>query len=108
MNFSAGTACAQIVGVASSEVPGLQRINAGNASQSYMIQKLEVTPGIDGQRMPFGGLYLLQATHRPHPCLGRRGRRGIGGFRTPGPQAGIRCVRTALHRWRTVEANVCG
>lgn len=61
-NLSAGVAYAQIVGVASSEVPSLQRINPGNAAQSYMIQKLEGTAGITGQRMPFGGPYLPQAT----------------------------------------------
>jgi len=62
MNLSAGVAYAQIVGVASSEVPSLQRINPGNPSQSYMIQKLEGAPGIQGARMPFGGPFLPQAT----------------------------------------------
>lgn len=62
MNLSAGNAYAQIVGVASSEVPSLQRINPGNAAQSYLIQKLEGAPTITGQRMPFGGPYLPQST----------------------------------------------
>lgn len=52
----------RIVGVASSEVPSLQRINPGNAADSYIIRKLEGGPGIVGSRMPLGGPFLTQET----------------------------------------------
>ena len=61
MNLSA-PAYSQIVNVASTEKPGLMRVNPGNASQSYIIHKLEGGPSIVGARMPFGGPYLDQAT----------------------------------------------
>ena len=61
MDLSA-PAFARIVNVASTEVPALMRINPGNAADSYMIRKLEGAPGIIGQRMPFGGPFLDQAT----------------------------------------------
>lgn len=61
MNLDA-PAYSRIVGVASSEVPSLQRINPGNAADSYMIRKLEGGPGIVGARMPLGGPFLPQAT----------------------------------------------
>jgi hypothetical protein len=51
-----------LVGVASVEVPSLQRVAPGNAADSYVIRKLEGGPGIVGQRMPFNGPYLDQAT----------------------------------------------
>jgi hypothetical protein len=38
------------------------RVNPGNPTLSYIIQKLEGSPGISGQRMPFGGPYLDQPT----------------------------------------------
>lgn len=61
MDLSA-PAYARIVNVASTEVPTLMRIAPGNAAGSYLIQKLEGASGIVGQRMPFGGPYLDQAT----------------------------------------------
>ena len=49
-----------LVGVASSEVPALLRVAAGNPSNSYLIQKLEGTAAV-GARMPLGGTPLPQA-----------------------------------------------
>jgi hypothetical protein len=56
------SAYSRIVNVASSEVPSLMRIAPNNAANSYLIQKLEGAAGIVGQRMPFGGPFLDQAT----------------------------------------------
>lgn len=61
MDLSA-PAYSDIVNVASSEKPALLRVNPGNASQSYLIHKLEGGPDIAGARMPFGGPFLDQAT----------------------------------------------
>ena len=49
------------VGVPSIEVPSLNRVTAGDPTNSYVVQKLEGAPGIVGVRMPFGGPYLTQA-----------------------------------------------
>ena len=43
---------AQLVGVASVQKPGAVRVIPGDADNSYLVQKLEGTPGIVGQRMP--------------------------------------------------------
>jgi len=51
-----------LVGVASEQQPALQRVEAGDADNSYLIQKLEGAPGITGAQMPFGGQPLDQAT----------------------------------------------
>jgi len=37
-------------------------VKPGDPANSYLIQKLEGAPTISGQRMPFGGPYLDQAT----------------------------------------------
>ena len=50
-------AYASVVGVASTEVPSLQRIRAGDATNSYLVQKLEGTASV-GARMPLGGPFL--------------------------------------------------
>lgn len=52
---------ASLVGVASLEVPALQRVQAGNADNSYLIDKLEGTQTVGG-RMPLFGAPLDQAT----------------------------------------------
>jgi len=52
---------ALLVGVASSEIPELQRVQAGNPNASYLIQKLSGNAAV-GDRMPYGGPYLSQAT----------------------------------------------
>jgi methionine-rich copper-binding protein CopC len=53
---------ALLAGVASTEQPGVQRVQAGDPDSSYIIRKLEGAPGITGQQMPFGGPYLPQST----------------------------------------------
>lgn len=59
---NAAASHAALVGVASVEVPSLQRVAPGNASDSYLIRKLEGGPGIVGSRMPLVGAPLDQAT----------------------------------------------
>jgi|SRR4051812_11682154 mono/diheme cytochrome c family protein len=62
MNLKAGAAYANLVGVASSGKPGATRVIAGNASGSYLVQKLEGAPDIVGLRMPRNGPpYLTDA-----------------------------------------------
>ena len=62
-DLRAGSTFAAVVGVNSIEVPALKRVAAGDAANSYLIQKLEGTQGAgNGARMPFGGPYLDQAT----------------------------------------------
>jgi hypothetical protein len=59
MNLSnASASFAALVGVASTEQPALQRVNAGNPDDSYLVRKIEGTPGISGGRMPLGGAPL--------------------------------------------------
>jgi hypothetical protein len=63
MNLSNQTASrAALVGVASLEVPALQRVAAGAPSDSYLIRKLEGGPNIVGSRMPLAGPPLPQTT----------------------------------------------
>lgn len=50
---------ALLVNVASSEVPGLLRVNPGDPDQSYLVQKIEGTAAVGG-RMPLGGPPLPQ------------------------------------------------
>jgi hypothetical protein len=59
MNLSnAAASHAAIVGVASTQQPALQRVNAGNPDNSYLVRKIEGAPGITGSRMPLGGAPL--------------------------------------------------
>ena len=51
-----------LVGVASTEQPAVKRVEPGDPDSSYIIRKLQGTPGISGQQMPFGGPYLPQST----------------------------------------------
>lgn len=51
-----------LVGVASQEVPSLDRVKAGDPNSSYIIVKLTNGPGIVGAQMPFGLPPLPQAT----------------------------------------------
>jgi len=53
---------ALLVGVPSNEVPSLLRVDPGFPDQSYLVLKLQGSPGIVGAQMPFGGPYLDQAT----------------------------------------------
>jgi uncharacterized protein (TIGR03118 family) len=61
MNLSSASAsAAALIGVSSSEVPALKRVNAGDPGNSYVIQKLENTQTV-GARMPLGGPFLTQS-----------------------------------------------
>jgi len=57
MRLDAGNAYAMTVGVASAEVPSLQRIKPGDPDNSYLVQKIEGHAAV-GARMPYGGPYL--------------------------------------------------
>jgi hypothetical protein len=59
---NAAASHAALVGIASLEVPTLSRVAAGNPNESYLIRKLEGTPGIVGGRMPLIGGPLPQTT----------------------------------------------
>jgi CHRD domain/Bacterial Ig domain len=62
MNLSNRAAIyASLVNVQSLEQPNLLRVKPGDAADSYVVHKLEGTPGITGARMPFGGPYESQA-----------------------------------------------
>lgn len=53
---------ALLVGVPSNEKPGVLRVKASDPDNSYIVQKLQGSSGIVGERMPFGGPYLPQST----------------------------------------------
>jgi len=55
---SSAATFAAIVGVASTEVPSLLRVNPGNPDASYLVHKVEGAPDIVGSRMPLGGAPL--------------------------------------------------
>jgi hypothetical protein len=61
LRLDAGNSYALLVGVNSSQVPGLQRVQAGNPDASYLLQKIVGSAAV-GQRMPLGGPYLPPAT----------------------------------------------
>lgn len=59
LNLRHETAYANLVGVASRGKAGAVRVIAGDAENSYLVQKLDGAPGIVGERMPrTGGPYL--------------------------------------------------
>jgi hypothetical protein len=63
MNLTSASAShAALVGIASTEVPSLQRVAAGNPNDSYLVRKLEGGPNIVGSRMPLVGPPLPQTT----------------------------------------------
>ena len=62
LQLDAAHSYAMLVGVPSSEQPSVLRVQQGDPDSSYIIRKLQNTPGITGQQMPFGGPYLPQAT----------------------------------------------
>jgi uncharacterized protein (TIGR03118 family) len=62
MDLRDGQTHGSLVGVQSQEVPGLMRVAPGDPEQSYVIHKLEGRAGIVGDRMPFGGPFLDDAT----------------------------------------------
>jgi hypothetical protein len=55
LNLKSGSAFANLVGVPSSNSPGAVRVIAGNANNSYLVQKIEGAAGIVGLRMPRNG-----------------------------------------------------
>jgi hypothetical protein len=59
---SANASYANLVDVASLQVPALDRVAPGDPDNSYLIRKLEGAAGIVGTRMPQGGPFLDQAT----------------------------------------------
>ncbi len=61
LNLSAANSYALLVGVASSEVPSLERVKPGDPDNSYLIQKLEGTAA-SGARMPLTGAALAPVT----------------------------------------------
>jgi hypothetical protein len=50
-----------LVGVASTEVPSIERVKVGDPDNSYIVQKLEGHAAV-GAQMPFGGPYLPSTT----------------------------------------------
>lgn len=62
LELDAGHSYALLVGVPSSEQPAVLRVAPGQPDNSYIIRKLQDTPGITGQQMPYGGPYLPQST----------------------------------------------
>jgi hypothetical protein len=62
LQLDAAHSYALLVGVPSTEVPSIERVDPGNPDDSYIVLKLEGAPGIVGVQMPFGGPYLPQST----------------------------------------------
>jgi mono/diheme cytochrome c family protein len=62
LNLTAGGAYKALVNVATNEQPNLKYVVAGDAANSYLVQKLTGAAGISGARMPLGGPYLDDAT----------------------------------------------
>jgi len=60
MILASGRAYAMIVGVQSTEMPSLHRIEPGDPANSYLYRKI-LGVGITGDRMPQGGPYLSDA-----------------------------------------------
>ena len=58
LNLQEGQSYADVVGVPSTENPQFQRVNSGNAADSYVYMKVIADPRITGARMPFGGAPL--------------------------------------------------
>ena len=61
LRLDAANSYALLVGVASEEVPTLQRVKVGDPNASYLVQKISGTAAVGG-RMPLGGPYLPQST----------------------------------------------
>jgi hypothetical protein len=61
LRLDAASSYGMLVGIASVQVPSLQRVNPGNPNSSYLIQKLEGTAAV-GVRMPADQPPLPQST----------------------------------------------
>ncbi len=62
-NLTAGNTFSNIVNVASIEQPSFLRIKPGDPANSYLVQKIQGSPGITGSRMPQG------CGSSSNPCL---------------------------------------
>ena len=62
LRLDAADSYSLLVGVPSAEVPSLLRVMPGNPDESYIVLKLQGSPGIVGGQMPLGGPYLPQAS----------------------------------------------
>lgn len=61
LRLDEGNSFSHLVGISSSEVPGILRVAPGDPDLSYLVQKLEGTAAV-GEQMPFGGPPLPQST----------------------------------------------
>jgi hypothetical protein len=65
LNLTGANAHGNIVGVASTQKTGAQRVVPGDPDNSYLIHKIEGRSGIVGERMPrTGGPYLTEGQVR--------------------------------------------
>ena len=55
LNLAHDVAYDQLVNIVSREKAGVLYVTPGNPDGSYLVQKLEGTPGIVGRQMPFSG-----------------------------------------------------
>jgi hypothetical protein len=62
LQLDAGHSYNLLVGVPSSEQPNLLRVKPGDPDDSYMVHKIENSPGISGGQMPLNEMPLPQAT----------------------------------------------
>lgn len=62
LQLDAANSYAMLVGVPSNEKPGTLRVKAGDATNSYIFQKITGAAGIVGGQMPLGGPPLPQAS----------------------------------------------
>jgi hypothetical protein len=62
LQLDAAHSYALLVGIPSAEQPSVLRVKPGDPDNSYLVRKLEGSPGISGVQMPFGGPPLPQST----------------------------------------------
>jgi hypothetical protein len=62
LELDAAHSYALLVGVSSNEDPGRLRVKPGSPDNSYLVLKLQGSPGIVGAQMPFGAPPLPQST----------------------------------------------
>lgn len=62
LQLDAAHAYDDLVDVPSTEVPSLLRVKPGDPDNSYLVQKIEGAPGIEGSQMPLGETPLPAAT----------------------------------------------
>lgn len=58
---SVSASSSHLIGVASGEMPSMQRVAVGDAANSYLYWKITANPGIGGDPMPLSGGPLSQA-----------------------------------------------